>query len=92
MGVLKATRRNKNAAEEYIEELRGEGKTNLNAALVEGLKIAHRKTPETIGTTPVLFVMTDGFPNVGVSDQSRIKNNVKKLNKEKIGIYTIGEI
>ena len=72
----------------YLEELKAGGGTNLHDAIIAGLRNAHLPG---VTATPVLILMTDGYPTVGVRDTETIKNNIKNENQKECGLYTIGE-
>jgi len=78
---------NKIAAMIYLEELKAGGGTNLHDAIIAGLRNAHLPG---VTATPVLILMTDGYPTVGVRDTETIKNNIKNENQKECGLYTIG--
>jgi len=69
----------------YIKNIEAKGGTNINEALIDALKMKHKKT------RPLSIVfLTDGLPTVGERDVGNIIKNVSQQNKDKIKIFTFG--
>merc|ERR1719228_1186442 len=92
--VIQATEENKNLAIKHILGLQAGGGTNINEAMLEGLKIAEgglksEKLPGDV--RPMIIFLTDGLPSSGETNNEAIKRNIKEANKDlDIPIFSIG--
>merc|ERR1719347_1456975 len=92
--VIQATEENKNLAIKHILGLEAGGGTNINEAMLEGLKIAEgglksEKLPGDV--RPMIIFLTDGLPSSGETNKEAIKKNIKVANNElDIPIFSIG--
>jgi Ca-activated chloride channel homolog len=77
---------NRSRARKWIEELKPIGGTAIDDALKKAL--ANR--PEKGDRPYVVVFLTDGRPTVGVTDESLIRGNVTKNNKENTRIFCFG--
>ena len=83
--LMKATRANITAAKDFIKDLRARGGTDINGALLEGLKILRSNRPS------YLLFLTDGLPTVGVTNLEKIVENVEtKVKKTRIFVFGVG--
>ena len=81
-----ATRANIEAAQQYLENLRPEGSTNISGALDDALDAARRQSSERLSL--VLFV-TDGEPTVGLRNASAIADSVRAW-RGRVRLFTFG--
>ncbi|MDH4223313.1 MAG: VIT and VWA domain-containing protein, partial [candidate division Zixibacteria bacterium] len=82
--VSPATRGNIDAGIKFVESCEAEGGTDINSALLEGLK---QLNPED-KTSNIVF-LTDGLPTVGINDVQKILQNVNAENNS-IRIFVFG--
>merc|ERR1719347_1001028 len=92
--VIQATEENKNLAIKHILGLQAGGGTNINEAMLEGLKIAEgglksEKLPGDV--RPMIIFLTDGLPSSGETNKEAIKRNMKEANRDlDFPIFSIG--
>jgi Ca-activated chloride channel family protein len=85
-GLVAADQAGRARGARFVQELRARGGTNINDALMEGL----RQFPRS-GTRPRLLVfMTDGLPTVGTTDVEQIIRNVTRARPEGVRLFTFG--
>merc|ERR1719244_2400491 len=91
---LQATEENKAKAIEYIVGLDAGGGTNINEAILQGLKLTElaletEQLPREVSS--MLVFLTDGLPSSGVTNNVEIRKNVKDANKDlEVSIFCIG--
>ena len=83
---IPATRANIAAAQDYLENLRAEGSTNISGALDDALEAARRQSSERLSL--VLFV-TDGEPTVGLRNATAITDSVRAW-RGRVRLFTFG--
>jgi Ca-activated chloride channel family protein len=84
--LLPASRENINSGIRFIQNCEADGGTDINSALLEGLK---NLSPED-KTSYVVF-LTDGLPTVGLTDIKRILENVRVKNvSNRIFVFGVG--
>jgi Ca-activated chloride channel family protein len=84
-GLVQATNRNIKDALRFVEGGEADGGTNINDALLTGLKqIGSRSNASFI------IFLTDGLPTVGVTDIKNILENVKDHNQSRVRIFAFG--
>lgn len=80
-----ATVENKRKAIEFVSDLKAQGGTNINEALLTALPLlADRNRPRYV------MFLTDGLPTVGETNIERILANVRKANEAKVRIFVFG--
>ncbi len=84
-GLVRATRGNVRDARRFVESCRAEGGTNINEALLTGL----RQIGEG-GRASFICFLTDGLPTVGVTDINKILQKVRESNKTEVRIFSFG--
>ena len=84
-GLVGATRENIKDALGFVEKREAEGGTNINDALLTGLRQIGSESKASF----VIF-LTDGLPTVGVTDIKNILQNVKGDNKTGVRIFVFG--
>merc|ERR1711892_650762 len=94
VNITQATKENKNLAIRYVLGLEAGGGTNINDAMLEGLKVAkyalqNEKLPQDVNS--MIIFLTDGLPSSGETSSNAIKTNIKKANvKLETPIFSIG--
>jgi Ca-activated chloride channel homolog len=84
-GLVEATRDSKQTGLKFIENLRAEGGTNINDALVPAFR---QFQP---GERPAMIVfLTDGLPTVGTTDLKQIIKNVADANRTAVRLFSFG--
>ena len=92
--AVPATDKNKNNAIKHVIGLEADGGTNINEAMLEGIKLAenalkNEDLPNEVKS--MIIFLTDGLPSVGESDGNVIKKNIKDANDElAVPIFCIG--
>ncbi|NLC55806.1 MAG: VWA domain-containing protein [Armatimonadetes bacterium] len=74
------------AARKFVEERQARGGTNINDALLEGLKL-QRPRP---GIPAMLVFLTDGLPTVGITEVKQILANVVKARVGETRLFVFG--
>jgi Ca-activated chloride channel homolog len=84
-GLIEADRIGKQAGLKFIDNLRAEGGTNINDALIAALKQFQA------GDRPAMVVfLTDGLPTVGPTDVKEIIRNAASANRAGVRLFTFG--
>jgi len=84
-GLVEATNDSKQTGLKFIENLRAEGGTNINDALVPAFKQFQS------GERPAMIVfLTDGLPTVGTTDLKQIIKNVSDANRANVRLFSFG--
>ncbi|MEO7996222.1 MAG: VIT domain-containing protein [Gemmatimonadaceae bacterium] len=83
---IPATRANIQAAQEYLDNLKAEGSTNISGALQDALEAARRQSTERLSL--MLFV-TDGEPTVGLRNPIAITDSVRAW-RGRVRLFTFG--
>merc|ERR1719150_2831898 len=92
--AIQATKENRDAAIEFVRSLDANGGTNINAALLEGLRSASLVTrnedlPRDLLSTIVF--LSDGEATTGETRGTTIRDNVKTANVEmEVPVYSLG--
>lgn len=84
--LLSASRENINSGIKFIQNCEADGGTDINSALLEGLR---NLNPED--KTSYIVFLTDGLPTVGLTDIKRILETVKGKNiSNRIFVFGVG--
>merc|ERR1719495_2984612 len=92
--LIKATEKNKNEAIKHIIDLEADGGTNINEAMLKGIKLAElaiqsENLPKEVKS--MIVFLTDGLPSEGEQNGDVIKKNIKDANEKlDIPIFCIG--
>ncbi len=84
-GLVQANTENVREALSFVDKCEAEGGTNINDALLTGLK----QTEGQERSTQIIF-LTDGLPTVGETDITNIISNVEKANTNKTRLFVFG--
>ncbi|HEX8161218.1 MAG TPA: VIT domain-containing protein [Pyrinomonadaceae bacterium] len=86
-GLVQADARGRQRGEEFVAQLRANGGTNINGALVAAL----RQFDGGAGDRPKMLVfLTDGLPTVGETNAQRIVENARAQRREGVRLFTFG--
>merc|ERR1719347_114259 len=92
--VIQATEENKNLAIKHILGLEAGGGTNINDAMIEGVRMAElalKGENIPVYVKSMIIFLTDGLPSSGETNNEAIKKNIKVANNElDIPIFSIG--
>ncbi|XP_019360757.1 PREDICTED: inter-alpha-trypsin inhibitor heavy chain H3-like isoform X3 [Gavialis gangeticus] len=91
--LVKATAENLEEARKFVRAIDTEGATNLHGGLMRGIEMlntAYEKNIVPQRSTSIIIMLTDGQPNVGLSDPQQIQESVKKAIQEKYPLYNLG--
>ncbi|XKL64670.1 hypothetical protein PGB90_004756 [Kerria lacca] len=88
--IIPGTPENINKAKEFAAKLTETGGTNVIAALRKALEIATwGQKKYGIKAKPLIIFLTDGQPNVEMSDTEEIVKTVTKLNVDQYAIFSL---
>ncbi|XP_062441900.1 inter-alpha-trypsin inhibitor heavy chain H3-like [Rhea pennata] len=91
--LIKATPENLDEARKFVRGIDTEGMTNLHGGLMRGidtLNAAHEGSLVPKRSASIIIMLTDGQPNVGVSNTQEIQTLVKKAIEGKYPLYNLG--
>ncbi|XP_036414972.1 inter-alpha-trypsin inhibitor heavy chain H3-like isoform X5 [Colossoma macropomum] len=86
--LRQATERNMGLAKDFVKKIEDRGSTNINSAVLKGVEMINKHPRE--GSASILILLTDGAPNTGESDPTRIQANVKEAIGGKFPLYCLG--
>ncbi|XP_044307461.1 inter-alpha-trypsin inhibitor heavy chain H4-like isoform X2 [Varanus komodoensis] len=91
--LLKATEENVEQAKLYVETIRAQGATDINAALLTAMNLLDEATTAELlpdKSVSMIILLTDGQPTSGVTNVNEIQANIKKANEGKYFLYCLG--
>ncbi|NXE55257.1 ITIH3 inhibitor, partial [Casuarius casuarius] len=91
--LIKATPENLDEARKFVRGIDTEGMTNLHGGLMRGidmLNAAHEGNLVPERSASIIIMLTDGQPNVGISNTGEIQALVKKAIEGKYPLYNLG--
>ena len=68
----------------FVDQLEARGGTNINDALTQAMGMLENSDEGMI------VFLTDGKPSSGVTNESEIRKNIAKANKQEIALFTFG--
>ncbi|MBI3650004.1 MAG: VWA domain-containing protein [Acidobacteria bacterium] len=83
--LIEASSEGKRVGQKFIEDLRAEGGTNINDALVAAFKQF-----QSSDRPAMIVFLTDGLPTVGTTDTKQIIKNVTETNRAKVRLFSFG--
>ncbi|XP_032893227.1 inter-alpha-trypsin inhibitor heavy chain H3-like [Amblyraja radiata] len=91
--LFQASRGNVDDAKTFVRTIMPIGATNINSPMLKAVELlnkAHqeKKLPER--SVSMIILLTDGDPNTGVSNPTKIQKNVKKAVHGRYNVYTLG--
>ncbi|XP_070539152.1 inter-alpha-trypsin inhibitor heavy chain H4-like [Ptychodera flava] len=85
---------NRLSAVAFVDGLVAQGSTDLNAALVKGLKMLNTFRDNIAGQVEheawMVIMLTDGNPTEGITNYEKIQENVAALAKGRFSIFCLG--
>ncbi|XP_056357323.1 inter-alpha-trypsin inhibitor heavy chain H3-like [Oenanthe melanoleuca] len=91
--LIKATPENLDEARKFVRHISAQGMTNLHGGLMRGIDIlnaAHEQNLVPKRSASIIIMLTDGQPNVGVSNTHEIEKAVKKAIDGRYTLYNLG--
>ncbi|NWT89603.1 ITIH3 inhibitor, partial [Lanius ludovicianus] len=91
--LIKATPANLDEARKFVQHISVQGMTNLHGGLMRGIDIlnaAHEENLVPRRSASIIIMLTDGQPNVGISNTQEIEKAVKKAIDGKYTLYNLG--
>ncbi|NWU97449.1 ITIH3 inhibitor, partial [Upupa epops] len=91
--LIKATPENLDEARKFVRGIDTEGMTNLYGGLMKGIHMlndAHERNLVPKRSASIIIMLTDGQPNVGISNTEEIQAHVKKAIEGKYPLYNLG--
>ncbi|KAM9276757.1 inter-alpha-trypsin inhibitor heavy chain H3-like [Morus bassanus] len=91
--LIKATPENLDEARKFVRGIDTEGMTNLYGGIMRGINMlnaAHEENLVPKRSASIIIMLTDGQPNVGISNTQDIQAHVKKAIEGKYPLYNLG--
>ncbi|KAK2534525.1 Itih3 [Columba livia] len=91
--LIKATPKNLDEARAFVRGIGTSGMTNLHGGIMRGINMlndAHEQNVVPKRSASIIIMLTDGQPNVGVSNTQDIQTDVKKAIEGKYPLYNLG--
>ncbi|KFP89411.1 Inter-alpha-trypsin inhibitor heavy chain H3, partial [Apaloderma vittatum] len=91
--LIKATPENLDEARKFVRGIYTEGMTNLHGGLMRGINMlnaAHEGNLVPKRSASIIIMLTDGRPNVGISNAEDIQVHVKKAIEGRYPLYNLG--
>ena len=85
-GLIQATAEGRRRGTEFVRRLAPQGGTNIDEALVEGM----RQFPRESGRPRMLVFLTDGLPTVGDTAVARIIEHTRNARQGGVRLFTFG--
>ncbi|XP_062390999.1 inter-alpha-trypsin inhibitor heavy chain H3-like isoform X1 [Sardina pilchardus] len=86
--LLRATQQNLDKAKKIVTTITDRGGTDINAAVLEGVKMIKKSHRE--GSASILILLTDGDPTSGETRPERIQSNVREAIGKRFPLYCLG--
>uniref|UniRef100_H3C3N0 Inter-alpha-trypsin inhibitor heavy chain 3b, tandem duplicate 2 n=1 Tax=Tetraodon nigroviridis TaxID=99883 RepID=H3C3N0_TETNG len=86
--LVQATKANLESAKTFARNIRANGATNINAAVLKGSSMLNAHPRE--GSASILILLTDGDPTTGETNPEAIQSNVRNAIAEKFPLYCLG--
>ncbi|KAM9824624.1 inter-alpha-trypsin inhibitor heavy chain H2 [Neosynchiropus ocellatus] len=80
-------------AKEYIKNIKPNGGTNINEALIRAVQMLVRASNQGLidpRSVSMIILVSDGDPTVGEIKLSNIQKNVKKIMREEFSLFSLG--
>ncbi|NXS29691.1 ITIH3 inhibitor, partial [Pomatostomus ruficeps] len=91
--LIRATPENLDEARKFVQHISADGLTNLHGGLMRGIDIlnaAHEENLVPKRSASIIIMLTDGQPNVGISNTQEIEKEVKKAINGRYPLYNLG--
>ncbi|XP_036414975.1 inter-alpha-trypsin inhibitor heavy chain H3-like [Colossoma macropomum] len=86
--LVQATKTNLESARSFVRQILDQGDTDINAAVLRGVEMLNKHSQDR--SASILILLTDGMPNTGETDTTRIQANVKEAIGGKFPFYCLG--
>ncbi|KAL7843747.1 hypothetical protein AOLI_G00252590 [Acnodon oligacanthus] len=86
--LVQATKTNLESARSFVRQILNQGDTDINAAVLRGAEMLNKHSQDQ--SASILILLTDGMPNTGETDTTRIQANVKEAIGGKFPFYCLG--
>lgn len=74
-------------AKQYVDRIRANGGTNIQAAMLEGISLLESRADRN--RSAVIIFLTDGEPTSGETDPSRILSRVAQRNEDQVPVFSL---
>ncbi|NXH20164.1 ITIH3 inhibitor, partial [Bucco capensis] len=91
--LIKATPENLDEARKFVRNIDTQGMTNLYDGVMTGINMLNAAYEGNIvpkRSASIIIMLTDGHPNVGISNTQDIQTHVKKAIEGKYPLYNLG--
>ncbi|XP_078065932.1 inter-alpha-trypsin inhibitor heavy chain H3-like isoform X2 [Mustelus asterias] len=91
--ILQATPSNVTEAKKFVKSISDRGGTNINEPMLKAAKLldkAHRDRQLPERSVSMIILLTDGDPNSGESNPTKIQQNVKSAVNGRYNVYCLG--
>ncbi|NXW63983.1 ITIH3 inhibitor, partial [Eurystomus gularis] len=91
--LIKATPENLDEARKFVRGIDTRGMTNLYGGIMRGIEMlnaAHEGNVVPKRSASIIIMLTDGQPNVGISNPQEIQTHVKKAIEGRYPLYNLG--
>nr|XP_039261196.1 uncharacterized protein LOC120337478 isoform X3 [Styela clava] len=89
-----ATDKNRASAKDFLEKVKTDGSTNIEAAITEAINVLKEFSEETEKkfhpSSDFILLLTDGRPTEGEVDAKKLVNLIDHANNRTYGIHTVG--
>uniref|UniRef100_A0AAR2LCL1 Inter-alpha-trypsin inhibitor heavy chain 3 n=1 Tax=Pygocentrus nattereri TaxID=42514 RepID=A0AAR2LCL1_PYGNA len=86
--LVQATETNLESARSFVTQILNQGDTDINAAVLRGAEMLNKHSQDQ--SASILILLTDGMPNTGETDTTKIQANVKEAIGGKFPFYCLG--
>uniref|UniRef100_A0A8C2YMF5 Inter-alpha-trypsin inhibitor heavy chain H3 n=1 Tax=Chinchilla lanigera TaxID=34839 RepID=A0A8C2YMF5_CHILA len=91
--LVQATPENLQEAKTFVKNIRDQGLTNINDALLRAIHMLNQAQEEHLvpeRSTSIIIMLTDGDANTGESRPDKIRENVRNAIEGKFPLYNLG--
>ncbi|XP_004864421.1 inter-alpha-trypsin inhibitor heavy chain H3 isoform X1 [Heterocephalus glaber] len=91
--LVQATPENLQEARTFVKNIRDQGATNINDALLRAIHMLNKAQEEHVvpeRSTSIIIMLTDGDANTGESRPEKIQENVRNAIEGKFPLYNLG--
>ncbi|XP_045048322.2 inter-alpha-trypsin inhibitor heavy chain H4 isoform X2 [Desmodus rotundus] len=91
--LVQASEDNVKAARDYAAGIQAQGGTNINDAMLMAIQLLEKANQEELlpaGSVPLIILLTDGDPTVGVTDPTKIQENVQDAIGGQYSLFCLG--
>ncbi|XP_036990612.2 inter-alpha-trypsin inhibitor heavy chain H4 isoform X1 [Artibeus jamaicensis] len=91
--LVQASADNVKAARDYAANIPAQGGTNINDAVLTAIQLLEKANQEELlpaGSIPLIILLTDGDPTMGVTDPAKIQKNVQDAIGGQYSLFCLG--